>query len=153
MSTKKKAEKILQEPEELERLMAIRQKLVGTDRDDHLSELDAVEKQIKKALIFLNLQGHEGIQQLLTKAREEIRDINRILMVQKPVSMGVASQFAYETHLLHARREMWAWFMNLFTEAEDSIKNVRGFLDLQEEDEPAPQEYMGTGGVRETEAD
>lgn len=139
------AEKILTNPPELERLYKLREKLAGTDRDDHLAELDSWERKIKKALIFLNLQGHEGIQQLIEKADAEVKEIDEILVGTRPLDLSGegALKYTYEAARLHDRRELWSWFKTLFGEAETDLKDAEQFLNGQEDDEANTDEYVG----------
>lgn len=145
------AEKILKNPPELDRLYRVRARLAGTDRDDHIEELNIWEGKIKKALIALNLKGHEGITMLIDRAKDEIREINDVLTSTRPVNLSAegAQQYAYEAARLHDKKSMWEWFMEFFQEAETSISEAGVFLSDQEfvdEEDPykgsSPQGFM-----------
>lgn len=137
--------KVLTNPPELDRLYKLREKLANTDREDHLLELDGWERKIKKALIFLNLQGHEGIQQLIAKANEEIREIDEVLIGTRPLDLSGegALKYTYEAARLHDRRELWSWFKNLFQEANADLKDADQFLIGQEDDPNEGDSYVG----------
>lgn len=139
--------KVLKNPPELDRLYALRAKLYGTDRDDHLAELDMWEKKIKKALIFLNLKEHEGIPDLIAKANEEIHAINIKLLTE------TASEDTYNPEALIHRslerqrlldlRSMWTWFKSLFEEAKTELSEAEAFLVIQEDDGSEKDDYQG----------
>lgn len=131
------ANEILKAPKELERLYKLRARLSGTDRTDHLDEIDKWEKEIKKALIFLNLKGHEGIGMLIDKANDEIGQVDEILRSTRPTDLSPegVTKYAYETARLFDRKELWEWFKTLFDGAETALKDAEVFLDGQEEDE------------------
>ena len=128
----------LQVPPELERIEKVRAKLTGTDREDHLKELDIWATKVKKAAILLSLEGHEGIQMILDKADEELASIDQVLLEgskPKELSPEGAMQHAMEQYAIYEKRELWTWFRGLFTDARREIKEVRQDLDLQEEEE------------------
>lgn len=131
--------KILKNPPELDRLYAIRQKLAGTDRDDHMAELDERERKIKRALIALNLKGHEGITMLLERANEEIKSINLKLLEERKTDGTFSPEALINDSLERQRlldlRMVWQWFKGFFSEAEDEMKANREFLDEQEKEE------------------
>lgn len=138
--------KILKDPEELERLNKIRAQLTGTDRDDHVGELDDWEQRIKQALIFLNLKGHEGIDMILARANDEIRAINLELIAD--VGEGTHTEAALIAESMNRRellyrRKLWTWFKELFTEAESEMDAARAFLASQEE-VPPEDPYVGS---------
>ncbi len=127
---------ILQTPKELDRLYKLRARLAGTDRDDHLEEINKWEKEIKKALIFLNLRGHEGIGMLIDRANEEIAQVDEILRSTRPVDLSPegVTKYAYESARLFDRKELWEWFKTLFDGAESALKDAEVFLDGQEDE-------------------
>lgn len=141
-------EKILKAPAELERLAALRKKLYGTDRDDHLDELDMWEKKIKKALIFLNLKEHEGIPDIIAKAKEEIHLINLKLLTEEGTvdtyNPEVLIHKSIERQRLIDLRTVWTWFLSLFGDATTALKEAEAFLQVQEADDiTADDENVG----------
>lgn len=139
MAKKKKTSnknQALKVPEELQRIADLRERLVGTDRPDHLEIIDGWENKVKKAAILLSLQRHEGIQILIEKAEEELVGIDEILRsnLSKPKELSPegAMQFAMEQYALHTRKEFWEWFRSLFTDAVRDIKDVRADLDAED---------------------
>lgn len=134
-----KQKNLPKEPPILERIIAVRAKLAGTDRDDHLREVDVWEAKAKKALIFMSMKGHEGIDMLITKAREEIQLIN-IELTKEPTENDewADAQFAQEAlkrRALFAQRNLWHWFLGLFDEAAEDLKIIEGDIALQESEE------------------
>lgn len=142
-------EKVLKNPPELERLYALRAKLYGTDRDDHLAELDMWEKKIKKALIFLNLKQHEGIPDLIAKANEEIRLINLKLLTEtgeeETYNPEALIHRSLERQRLLDLRSMWTWFKTLFEEAKTELSEAEAFLTQQDDDGSEQDDYKGQG--------
>lgn len=127
-------------PPELARIDALREKLSGTDRDDHVADIDAWERKVKKSAILLSLQKHEGIQMILDRIDEECAEIDEALRLGKPTDFspdGMA-KYVYVQKALFDRRELWEWFRSLFTDAKRDIKEVQGDLDVQELEEEAP---------------
>lgn len=139
-------EKTLQNPPQLERLSALRAKLYGTDRDDHVAELDMWERKVKKALIFLNLKKHEGIPDILLKANEEIRAINAKLLEDRVQNNAYTPDMLINDSLERQRlldlRSVWVWFKTLFEEAKTDLNEVDAFLQEQESEEIA-DDYVG----------
>ena len=125
----------LKVPEELARIDALRKKLAGTDRDDHLDLLDQWEQKVKQASIMLALRGHEGIEMILKRAEQELREIDEVLGNSKPTDFspdGLA-KYAFEQKALYDRRELWEWFRSLFTDAKRQIQEVQYDLDTEDE--------------------
>ena len=141
--------KVLKNPPELDRLYALRAKLYGTDRDDHLAELDMWEKKIKKALIFLNLKEHEGIPDLIAKANEEIHAINIKLLTETTGEDTYNPEALIHRSLERQRlldlRSMWTWFKSLFEEAKTELSEAEAFLVIQEDDGSEKDDYQGQG--------
>ena len=144
-------EKTLKNPPQLERIYELRKKLYGTDRDDHVEELDLWERKTKKALIFLNLKEHEGIPDLLAKADEEIQLINAKLLAEE-FGPNIAPEDYRPEVLIHqslARqrlidlRTMWMWFKSLFEEAKTDLNEVEAFLEGQEDPGIEDDPYVG----------
>lgn len=129
------------EPQILERIRNVRMKLEGTDREDHIRETQIWEERAKKALILINLQGHEGMKMVLERARQEIRQINWELVKEEE---GEAI-FAYDPNLLISKqlkrddlvkmRRLWEWLMGLFGEAEADVKSITAEITIQENDD------------------
>lgn len=142
-------EKVLKNPPELQRLYDLRQRLSGTDRDDHLEELSSWERRIKKSLIFLNLKGHEGIDQLLARADEEIAQINEKLLAEQDYSVDISNftperliAHSIERQRLYDLRTVWKWFKSLFEDAEEGLNEANAFLTNQETPD-FEDEYVG----------
>lgn len=140
-------EKILKNPAHLDRLYALRAGLAGTDRDDHLEEINEWERKIKRALIFLNLKEHEGIPDLLARANQEIKEINARLLSEEltegeysPEKLISAS---IERQRLYDLRSVWMWFKSLFEDANNELKAADAFLMTQEDDAKLEDEYVG----------
>lgn len=136
-----KKPKALGVPPELARIAALRAKLAGTDRDDHLAELDIWETKVKKAAILLSLQGHEGIQILLDHANQELRDIDEVLREgSKPKLLSPEGSMTHtmEQWALFERKELWEWLRSLFTDAKRDIREVGRDLDMQEAEDDIP---------------
>ncbi len=132
------------EPEILVRIQKVRMKLAGSDRDDHVRETEQWEEQAKKALILLNLQGHEGIKMVLERARREIREINWKLTEERAVGGEFRSDWLINDSLeredLIKMRRLWQWFLQLFGEAQENIQRITSELEVQESDDQISNE-------------
>lgn len=145
----KKPKEKIKDP--LKRIAAVRKKLVdsGTDRDDHIKEVDEWTVRAKRALIILNLQGHEGIQMITARAKQEMTDILKVLKTKRPKDLSPDGSVAYSMEVkdMFNRLDLWEWFHNLFVEAEDEIRIITANLDEQEqtdeEGELHQTEYVG----------
>ncbi len=137
------ANKILEENEILLRIAKIREKLGDTDRTDNLKELEQWEAKAKKALIFLNLKGHEGIEMIINKAKEEILNRQESLKSKRPASLDPqeAIKYASDRAFDFLGIDMWTWFLNLFLESELDLKEVLDSIGLEEN--PIEEDYMG----------
>lgn len=139
-----------QEPPILKRIYAVRDALVrgNTDRDDHIAETFEWEKKAKKALIALNLKGHEGVKILLENAVRERAVIDDELKHSRPKSVSQADlmEYAIGNVLLIERKKMWDGFIDIFNVAEEDITALEtelleqeeefGLVDEEDEDEP-----------------
>lgn len=138
------ANKILKENEILERIAKVRERLGETDSEESLKELALWEAKTKKALIFLNLKGHEGIDAMIEKAKEEIKIRRESLHVKRPSSLSLeaSAHYASEAAFTFATIDLWTWFLNLFLESEADLKDVLDSLDREET--PEEDEYLGS---------
>lgn len=124
--------KILKEHPLLERIAENREKLQGAD-PEHLNSVDMWEVRVKKALIFLSLDGHEGIVEMKKRAKEEIVKINGLLLLANPADLSPAgsAKYAYEAARMFDKKEMWLWFLSLFTEQQAELDAVAAELDIE----------------------
>jgi len=132
-------------PLPLKRLYQLRARLAGADQSD-IDEINKWETAIKKALIFLNLQKHEGVDMLIEKANSEIKTIEEILNETRPLDLSPdgALKYTYETARLHDKKALWVWFKDLFDEAETDLKDAEAFLDGQDDEAKQDKdEYQG----------
>ncbi len=123
---------ILTTPNILKEINLVRSKLAGTDRTDHLAEVEQWERDAKKALIFLSMQGHEGIQMIVDKAKNEIQTCNKELISDRQRDRS-DEEYARSRQFLFDRIDLWTWFLNLFVESEEKLREIRASLDLQKE--------------------
>lgn len=130
----------VQTPEILKRINAVRNRLSGTDRGDHLDTIDEWEKKAKASLIALSLMKHEGPQILISKARAEITAINQMLIHDRPTG-GDLAKYALERQYLFDRKDLWLWFLNFFSDSIKELEEIDKDLALQETPdlEDAPQ--------------
>ncbi len=127
--------KYLPEEQILERIKALREKMARAGGDDSLAELDKWERKAKKALIFLSLQKHEGIQMVIERANEELKDISQRLLLERPDGSESPEKYALERQFLFDREDLWRWFKSLFVDAETELKMIEEDLAAQETDE------------------
>lgn len=132
---------VLQQPAALEKVAQVRQKLAGTDRDDHLEIVDGWEKKVKDSLIKLSLTGHEGIQMLVKHATDRIVEINKSLRSDQTDSFSAADmqKYAISNARKFEQKAMWLYFLSFFSDAQATLDSVEEDLDKQlsdEEEEP-----------------
>lgn len=134
MSEEQKPNSILKNPEELDRLYALRAKIAKSGNDWQAGDIDDQEQKLKRALIALSLQKHEGITQLLEKASEEIATIDEILLSTEPkdLSSDGAIKYANETSRLFDRKKLWVWFKEFFDTANSDLAETREWLTMNE---------------------
>lgn len=127
-------ETILKEQPILERINAVRTKLLKGASDDHLEVVAGWERKAKKSLIALSLQGHEGIEMLREQAKLEIRQINRKLLEDSgDLQFKDPELYAARNYQLIVQRRTWLWFINFFVDAKTDLRDVEAELDLEEE--------------------
>lgn len=126
-------------PPELQRIANLRARM--TDIVD-FEKLKEWEDKVKKSIILLSLQKHEGVQMIVEQAEQEIKDINEGLAISKPedFSPDGMAKYAHQQHALFSRRELWLWFRGLFTSAKMDLKVVQEDLDAEEENMKASDE-------------
>lgn len=136
--------KHLKQPALLDRLEDLREKLAdGADANQIL----AWENRAKKALITLSLKGHEGIDMLIEKAKEEISYRQQIIQTVRPrdFSPEGALKYANQQAIHFTAIDMWLWFIGLFTEAEEDLAEIEHqILAAEKEKENPPEEMKGT---------
>lgn len=110
-------------PKILQDFAKLRGKLLGTDRPDHLEELQGREEEIKTALLKLSAKKHDGIKLLEKAAQEELHDVYLKLLHQKADDPNHA-------HLL-ALRDVWVWFSSFFLDADAIIAENERFIKEQ----------------------
>lgn len=133
------------DPIELQKVATLRKFLEGTDRDDHIEQVDRWEKEIKEKLIAVSLQKHEGIEMLIKKSIIEIKSINQILVAEADPKPATPAEFEADCHrraLLYEKRNLWSWFLNFFTDAKERLEVINKELDMQLDSESSPQEEI-----------
>jgi hypothetical protein len=135
--------RVLHEHPLLIRINKIRERLAGSDRTDHIQDTIEWERRAKRALIMMNARGHEGIQMIMEKAKEEIAYRNNSLATRRPEDMSPEGMHKYTTDrsLDFLALDMWLWFLNLFIDADQEMKDLEATIAIQEQ--PDPDEYMG----------
>lgn len=71
------------QPKELEKIDALKKRLLGTDRDDHWTEVLDMEGEIKRELLKKDLTKHKGMQMLIDWMIGRVRDANELLARSK----------------------------------------------------------------------
>lgn len=129
-------------PPILSRIDKVRQMLAGTDRTDHLHELEVWEQRAKKDIILLSLQGHEGIDMIIKQAKETIALCQSKLRTERPsaITEKDAIRYTLEREFLFQQIDLYGWFLGMFQEAQVDIDAIEMELAQQEEEE-APTEY------------
>ena len=120
-------------PPELARIDLLKKKFFDPEDQKKFKEW---EDTVKKSIILLSLQKHEGVDMIITEAEKEILQIADLVAINKPTDFspdGMA-KYAHEQHALFTRRELWEWFRELFTKAELDLESIRNALDAEEED-------------------
>lgn len=122
-------------PPILTRIDSVRQKLAGTDRTDHLRELDLWEQRAKKDLITLSLRGHEGIDMIIQQAKESIAQCQAKLRTERPDPKADVNKYFLDHQFLFQQIDLWGWFLGLFSEAQIDLDAIEIELAQQEEGE------------------
>lgn len=133
------ADKILNDPEILVRIGKVRDRLLAGGGEEHVQEVERWEADAKRALIALNLAGHEGIQQLIAHAKEEIEDINLYLTTEPQDAKELADPAVFTAMRMRAweRRRMWEWFRDFFGNAKQDLETIETEVAMQDTDEVA----------------
>ena len=133
--------KILKQPAILDRIEELREKL--SDGGDTTQILEW-EKRAKKSLILLSLKGHEGIEMIIEKAKDEIQYRQEIIKTIRPrdFSPEGAIKYAGEQALHFTAIDMWLWFIGLFTESEEDLASIEYEIAADEKEKTAPPEEM-----------
>lgn len=136
MADNLKKNKILVIPKVLEDLARIRERLVGTDRDDHVEEVEHANDRATTALLRLSALENEGVKQLVKAATDELKDIY-VAIADKPYigkqgSAADATRYAFELQCLHYQKDLWTWFLTFFVEAKQSKAEIEKFVADQE---------------------
>jgi len=143
--TTKKTNQHLKIPPVLERIALVRQRMQGTDRDDQLDEIDQWEARAKKSLILLSLQGHEGIDMIMEKAKDTIRECQKRLKEQRPRDMGEKSavQYALDREFIFQQIDLWSWFLTIFIDAKEDVEIIQRELDVQDTTDDEEEDNWG----------
>lgn len=67
------------QPKELEKIDTLKNRLIGTDREDHWNEVLGMEQEIKRALLTKDLAKHKGMGMLIDWMIIRVRDANQLL--------------------------------------------------------------------------
>jgi hypothetical protein len=67
----------------LSRVDELKQKLLGTDREDHWQEVLDLEREVKEVLLKRDLTRHQGMQLLLKWMAAQVRQIQELLNIAK----------------------------------------------------------------------
>lgn len=128
-----KENEILKEPEILKHLADVRTKFAAEEEGAERFEL--WEKQAKNALIMLSLNGHEGIEMIKNKAKEEIKERYLYLKTTRPTDLSQAGMTKYVTdHVFTFQTiDLWTWFLNLFSDAKEVLEEIEHELEVEDE--------------------
>lgn len=118
------------EPKLLSNLQKIRQKLVGTDRDDHIDEVNEWEREAKQALLLDNLQEHAGIKIIVKKLHEDIKHIDARLMREKSDTMP-----DHVRDVVIDLRDFMKGFLEIFAVSKSTIKELEETVDKELSDD------------------
>ncbi len=145
MTKDKKARVLPPEPQILDRIRKVRMQLAGSDREDHVRETEQWEARAKKALIIMSAAGHEGIQIIMEKARQEIRQINWKLVEEREVGFEFTTEMLINDSLeredLLKMRKLWQWFLQIFGESQEDLNRITQELQVQESGEQEDIEF------------
>jgi myosin heavy subunit len=121
---------ILREPQQIAKLKALKEKLVDTDRDDHIAIIEDWEKEIRAHLITMSLQDNPGIRKLLKKYIDDVRDIDNLLTNAKS---DVLSDKQRDN--LIDKKNFYLDFIDLFNGAKQSLDEIERLVDEELEEE------------------
>lgn len=82
------------QPKELEKLDELKNRLLGTDREDHWATVLEMEQDIKRELLKKDLTKHKGMQMLLDWMIARVRDANELLARSKSRDLSDAERDA-----------------------------------------------------------
>jgi len=80
------------QPKELEKIDALKGRLLGTDRDDHWMDVLNMEGDIKRELLKKDLTKHKGMQMLIDWMIQRVRDANELLARSKSKDLNDAER-------------------------------------------------------------
>lgn len=114
----------------LARIDALKRKLIGTDRPDHIEIVSEWEKKAKKSLLLLDLKKHQGVKILADMCVEQIKEANELLNISKSDSLSSS-----ERDSLIEKRNVLLWLLRLFGQARDDLNQVSEDVDKEFENE------------------
>lgn len=110
--------KILSEEPILAKIQQLRDKFLNADISDHRM-IDDWEARAKKALITNSLKKHEGILMIIEKIKEDIKDINDVLVTAKSNELSDS-----ERNSLIDVKKFYKWFLQLFTDSREVLESI-----------------------------
>ena len=69
----------IKQAKELEKIDKLKDRLLGTDREDHWKEVLDIEQEIKRELLKKDLTKHKGMQMLIDWMIQRVRDARELL--------------------------------------------------------------------------
>lgn len=82
------------------------------------------ESQAKEAIIRNSLVDHEGVQMIIKHIREEVREINDVLLNAKSSELNDADRDRFLD-----MKKFYKWFLTFFSEASDKIAELNENVD------------------------
>lgn len=118
------------QPKELEKIDALKERLLGTDREDHWIEVLDMEKEIKRELLKLDVAKHKGMQMLIEWLIARVRDSNELLARAKSTELTNSQRDG-----LIEMRDFIVAMVRFLDPKGTRIKELNKELDFQLEDE------------------
>lgn len=110
----------------MNKMKLLRERLLGTDRDDHLDIINNWENDAKRAMFLDNLQEHEGIRIIKQHISDDIARVNNRLANEKSDKLTDSQRDA-----LIDVRDYMSWFLDLFTASKSTLKDIEETVDKE----------------------
>lgn len=110
----------------LKRIDELKSRLVHSEREDHVREVQEWERKAHRALLTLDLEANAGVKILIKEITRMVRETNELLVIAPSKDLSDAQRDG-----LIEKRDFMLWFLGFFGQAKQDVASLEKELEYQ----------------------